>query len=187
MCSQQTLGQSSATLNQLPVCLHSHTYLQQPQMRGHRQGLERKVAVSEIYLLREESAELQEGGGQKKGRSEGRKRSEIIMNLRQKTVSIPATTLQLDTKSLLLNTNVRFPLSLIFHRVTSPHREPQGVLLRARPGAQRDTGGRRPQAGLHCHLPLRQRLHTRGRPNPHLHHGGRREAELEQTQTHLHW
>lgn len=58
MCSQQTLSQSNATLNQLPVCLHRYTYLQQPQMKGHRQGLERKVAVSEIYLLGEESTEL---------------------------------------------------------------------------------------------------------------------------------
>lgn len=90
-------------------------------------------------------------------------------------------------QKILLNPNTHSLLSLIFHRVTSLHREPQGVLLRAGPGAQWDTGGRRAQAGLHCHLPLRQWLHTRGRPDPHLHHGGRRQAELEQAQTHLHW
>lgn len=118
---------------------------------------------------------------------DGSKKSENIRNLRRKTISIPVSPLQLDVKILLLNTNTRFLLSLIFHCVTSFHREPQGVLLRAGLGAQWDTGGRRPQAGLHCHLPLRQWLHTRGRPNPNLHHGGRWQAELEQTQTHLHW
>lgn len=92
-----------------------------------------------------------------------------------------------EKKMLLLNTNARSRLLLIFHHVTFPRREPQGVLLRAGPGAQWDSGGRRAQAGLHRHLPLRQRLHARGRPDPHVHHGGRREAELEQAQAHLHW
>lgn len=177
MCSQQTLGQSNATLNQLPVCLHSHTYLQQPQMRGHRQGLGRKVAVSEIYLLKEESTV-------KKKR---KRKSENIGNLRRKIISIPVSPVQLNAKIPLLNTNTHSLLSLIFYRVTSFRREPQGVLLRTGSGAQRDKGGHRPQAGLHGHLPLRQWLHTRGRPNPHLHHGRRWQAKLEQTQTYLHW
>lgn len=121
------------------------------------------------------------------GKKRGSEKSENIRNLGRKTILIPVLPPQLDAKILSLNTNPRSLLSLIFHRVTSLHREPQGVLLRAGPGAQWDTGGHRPQAGLHCQLPLWQWLHTRGRPNPHLHHGGRWQAELEQTQTHLHW
>lgn len=65
-------------------------------------------------------------------------------------------------------------------------REPQGVLLRAGCGAQRHAGGRGAQAGLHRRLPLRQRLHAGGRPDPDLHHGRRQQAELEQAQTRLH-
>lgn len=76
-----------------------------------------------------------------------------------------------------------FPLRCLF---LLSRREPQGVVLRAGSGAQWDAGGRRAQAGLHRHLPLRQRLHAGGRPNPHLHHGGRRQAELEQGQASLH-
>lgn len=78
-------------------------------------------------------------------------------------------------------------LSLIFHCASSFHREPQGVLFRARRHPQRDAGGCRAQAWFHRHLPLRQWLHARGGPDPDLHHGGRRQAKLEQAQTHLHW
>lgn len=89
MCSQQTLGQSSATLNQLAVCLHSHTYFQQPQKKGHCQGLERKLAVSEIYLPKQERTQWLGKGEQVK---------ENIRNLRQKTISILVLLLQLDAK-----------------------------------------------------------------------------------------
>jgi len=79
------LGPERATLNQLPFCLPSHTYLQQPQMKGHCQGLERKVAVSEIYLLEEGMHRLagKSEWGQK-ATEEGSQKCENIWNFRLK-------------------------------------------------------------------------------------------------------
>ena len=153
------------------------------QKKGHCQGLEGKVTASEVYLPKVERTQgLGEKGSQRIGQSEG-----VSGTDSRKWCLLHSHCYCLIQEIPLLNTDTRSLLLLIFHRVTSLHREPQGVLLWARPGAQWDTGGCWAQAGMHRHLPVRQRLHARRRPDPHLHHGGRRQAELEQAQTHLHW
>lgn len=59
MCSQQTLGQSGVTLNQLLVCFHRHSYFQQSQKKGSCQGVGKK-SDSEVYLLKEKIRLLSE-------------------------------------------------------------------------------------------------------------------------------
>lgn len=158
MCSQQIQGQSSATINQLPVSFHCGANFQQLQEKQNCSGLEGRVAVRGVYLPKEG-----------------------ITVIKSVNAKAEKNLLDFDAKHPFTAHCTLPSLSLIFHR------EPQGVLFRTRHHTQRDAGGRRAQAWFHRHLPLRQWLHARGRPDPDLHHGGRRQAKLEQAQTHLHW
>lgn len=162
LCSQQTQGKSGATLNQLPVSFRCGPNFQQLQKKKKCDGPESQF---------EGFAYLKSGKSQRICERQSRKEPAGFWH-----------------KTSFYSTLGTLPsLSLIFHCATSFHREPQGVLFRARRHSQRDAGGGRAQAWFHHHLPLRQWLHTRGGPDSDLHHGERRQAELEQAQTHLHW
>lgn len=150
--------------SQSAVSFHCGTNFQQFQKKQKCDGLEGRVTFRGVYL-----------------------RKEAITDNETVNAKVENSLLDVGAKHPFNAHGTLLPLSLIFHCATSFHREPKGVLFRARRHTQRDAGGRRTQAWFHCHLPLRQWLHARGRPDPDLHHGWRRQAKLEQAQTHLHW
>lgn len=163
-CPQRTLALIGATLNQLSP--KRYTKLPQQYTRRCSRRPERKDSRCDRFAKIE------------KHRSEQRTRPSL-----QKNSGIrPFHFLDVDMCWTWLIFFYFPPLRDLF-----PHRKPEGVMLRAGSGAQRVAGGNRTQAGLRRQLPLRQWLHAGGRTNPHLHHGSRWQAELEQSQTHLHW
>lgn len=92
--------------SQSAACLSPQPYIpQQPQMRGHHQGLEREVAVSKIYLLKEKNTELQETKAVGSHNAREFWNPSISVTLGKKTISIIESPLQLDAKILLLNTD----------------------------------------------------------------------------------
>lgn len=102
--------------SQSAACLSPQPYIpQQPQMRGHRQGLERKVAVSQwdIFTDRGKHRVAGNGGAGVKANAatkrKGSSKSKCISNLRQKTASVPVSRLQLDAEK-----------KKFFHGITTP-------------------------------------------------------------------